>query len=105
MPTLAKAALTAYDKPIGVGLVGPGAMHADIAYFPNAAVVRALNARKICERELAARNEPESGSPDELVRRFATGVKRQARIAKLVGIKPQQTFEIGVVFLRLPGAR
>ena len=87
VPAIAEE-LPGYDMPSWSGLVGPGAMRADIIKALNSAVVRTLGVPAVRDGILKVGSEPSPSTPEELARRNADGVEKYSKLARLMGIKP-----------------
>ena len=88
VPTVAEAALPAYDLPAWRSLMGPAGVRRDIVDALNAAIHRALAMPDVRNALLNAGSEPAPGSPEELGKRYADWIAQFSRVAKEAGITP-----------------
>ena len=89
VPTIAEAALPAYDLPAWRSIMGPAGVRRDIVDTLNAAIRRTLAMPDVRDKMLNAGSEPAPSSPEELGKRYAAWIALFGKIAKEAGIKPQ----------------
>lgn len=88
MPTMSEAALPGYDMPAWRSIMGPAGIPREIVDSLNKAIVRAVASPDVREKMIAAGSEPETSTPDALVKRYIQWSDIFGRIAQQSGIKP-----------------
>ena len=88
VPTMAEAALPAYDMPAWQSMMGPAGMNPEVVQILNKAVARALASPDLRERMQKAGFVPSPSSPAELRKRYEDWMAIFGKIAKDANIKP-----------------
>jgi tripartite-type tricarboxylate transporter receptor subunit TctC len=89
VPTIAEAALPAYDMPAWQSMMGPPGMNPEHVQVLNRAVVRALAAPDLRERMSKGGFVPTSSTPAELRKRYEDWMAIFGKIARDANLKPQ----------------
>jgi tripartite-type tricarboxylate transporter receptor subunit TctC len=88
VPTMAGAALPAYEMPAWRSLMGPAGMSAEVVQMLNQAVARSLASADLSERLIKAGSVPSPSSPEQLSKRYEEWMAIFGKIAKDTGIQP-----------------
>src|SRR5712692_1146582 len=88
VPTMAEAALPAYEMPAWRSLMGPAGMSAEVVQTLNKAVARALAAPDLRERFAKAGSVATPSTPEELRKRYEEWMAIFGSVAKDANIKP-----------------
>ena len=89
VPTMAEAALPAYDMPSWRSIMGPAGMSRDVVETLNKAIAQSLAAADVRDRFSKAGSIATASSPEELRKRYEAWIAIFGRIARDAGIKPQ----------------
>ena len=89
VPTLAEAALPAYEMPSWRSIMGPAGMSAEVVQTLNRAIARSLESPHLRERFAKAGSVPTASSPEELRKRYEDLMVIFGKIAKDAGIQPR----------------
>jgi tripartite-type tricarboxylate transporter receptor subunit TctC len=89
VPTMAEAALPAYDMPTWQSIMGPAGMQREHVATLNKAIGQALAAPEVRERLQKAGLNAAPSTPEELRKRYEQWMGIFGKIAKDVGLKPQ----------------
>src|SRR5712692_2168415 len=88
VPTMAEAALPAYEMPAWRSLMGPAGMSPEVVQTLNKAVARALAAPDLRERVAKAGSVATPSTPEELRKRYEEWMAIFGSVAKDANIKP-----------------
>jgi tripartite-type tricarboxylate transporter receptor subunit TctC len=88
VPTMAEAALPAYEMPAWRSIMGPAGMSSEVVEILNRAIARSLASADLRDRFLKAGSTPTASSPEELRKRYADWSAIFGKIAKDAGIQP-----------------
>ena len=88
VPTMAEAALPAYEMPAWRSIMGPAGMSSEVVEILNRAIARSLASADLRDRFLKAGSMPTASSPAELRKRYEDWIAIFGKIAKDAGIQP-----------------
>jgi tripartite-type tricarboxylate transporter receptor subunit TctC len=88
VPTMAEAALPAYEMSAWRSIMGPAGMSAETVRILNQAIVRGMASADLRERFIKAGSVPLSSTPEELRKRYEDWAVIFGKIAKDTGIQP-----------------
>jgi len=88
VPTMAEAALPAYEMPAWRSIMGPAGMSSEVVQILNRAIARSLDSPEVRERFLKAGSVPTPSSPEDLRKRYEDWVAIFGKIARDAGIQP-----------------
>jgi tripartite-type tricarboxylate transporter receptor subunit TctC len=88
VPTMAEAAMPAYEMPAWRSIMGPAGMRPEVVSTLNRMIARSLGAADLRERFLKAGSVPQASSPEDLRKRYEYWMEIFGKIAKEAGIKP-----------------
>src|SRR2546425_3740570 len=88
VPTMAEAALPAYEMPAWRSIMGPAGMSSEVVQILNRAIARSLESPDVRERVLNAGSVPTASSPEDLRKRYEDWVAIFGKIARDAGIQP-----------------
>ena len=88
VPTMAEAALPAYDMPAWRSIMGPAGMSPEVVGILNRAIARSLASEDLRDRFAKAGSVPAASSPEDLRKRYEEWMAIFGRIAKEAGIQP-----------------
>ena len=88
VPTMAEAALPAYEMPAWRSIMGPAGMRSEVVQILNRAIARSLESPDVRERFLKAGSVPTPSSPEDLRKRYEDWVAIFGKIARDAGIQP-----------------
>jgi tripartite-type tricarboxylate transporter receptor subunit TctC len=88
VPTMAEAALPAYEMPAWRSIMGPAGMSSDVVQILNRAIVQSVASADLRERFLKAGSVATASTPEELRRRYEDWIAIFGKIAKDAGLQP-----------------
>jgi len=89
VPTMAEAALPAYEMPSWRSIMGPAGMKPEVVQILNRAIARGLESPDLRERFLKAGSVPMASSPQELRKRYEHWSAIFGKIADDAKLQPQ----------------
>ena len=89
VPTMAEAALPAYEMPSWRSIMGPAGMKPEVVQILNRAIARGLESPDLRERFLKAASVPMASSPQELRKRYEHWSAIFGKIADDAKLQPQ----------------
>jgi tripartite-type tricarboxylate transporter receptor subunit TctC len=88
VPTMAEAALPAYEMPARRSIMGPAGMSSEVVQILSRAIARSLASADLRDRFLKAGSIPTASSPEELRKRYEDWIAIFGKIAKAAGVQP-----------------
>jgi tripartite-type tricarboxylate transporter receptor subunit TctC len=88
VPTMAEAALPAYEMPAWRSIMGPAGMNSEVVQILNRGIARSLASADLRERFAKAGSTPAASSPEELRKRYEDWIAIFGKIAKDAGVQP-----------------
>jgi tripartite-type tricarboxylate transporter receptor subunit TctC len=88
VPTMAEAALPAYEMPAWRSIMGPAGMSSDVVRILNQAIARSLESADLRERFAKAGSVPTASTAEEVRKRYEDWIAIFGKIAKDAGIQP-----------------
>jgi tripartite-type tricarboxylate transporter receptor subunit TctC len=89
VPTMAEAGMGGYEMPAWRSIMGPAGLSPDIVRTLNGALARTMQDPDIRDRLAKAGSAPQTGTPEELRKRYQDWMAIFSKIARDAKIKPQ----------------
>jgi len=89
LPTLAESGLPGYERSSWQGMLAPAGVPAEIIAKLNAAVVQVVNGPELKEAFRKEGLEPYTTTPKEFAAHIASETAKNAKVLRLIGLKPE----------------